>query len=204
MTTPAAAHSISSIAGDRERHNDLLGLNVNDNSTRNPAHLTGPPELLKSGSQTQLSYMSRARWRTCSATPVWAWDPPASKRRPCSTCSMATTPSACVSPWSRRSPCCSRPDPSGESLFVSASGPSGAPTSPRGIGTCDSRPWTSSASASTPRKPEPRPRGPGFWLGDATMSAGYPSEPKFAIDSISAALRSRGCSPRATFSLSTK
>jgi hypothetical protein len=124
--------------------------------------------------------------------------------RPCSTCSMAETPSARFSPWSRSSPWRSRPSPSGGSSFVSASGPSGAPTSTRGVGTCGSRPRTSSASASTPRKPEPRPRGPGFWLGDATMSAGYPSEPKFTIDSISAALSSRGCSPRATFSLSTK
>ena len=40
--------------------------------------------------------------------------------------------------------------------------------------------------------------------GDATMFAGYSSEPKFSIDFISAALRSRGCSPRAIFSLSTK
>ncbi len=79
-----------------------------------------------------------------------------------------------------------------------------AATSTGGIGTWNSRPRTSSAFASTLRKPEPRPRGPGFWLGHATMSAGYPSEPKFTIDSISAALRSRGCSPRATFSLSTK
>ncbi|MDH2903483.1 MAG: class I SAM-dependent methyltransferase [Actinomycetota bacterium] len=31
----------------------------NDISTRNPAHLTGPEELLNSGSQTQLSYISR-------------------------------------------------------------------------------------------------------------------------------------------------
>jgi hypothetical protein len=76
VTTPAAAHSISSSAGDRKRHNDSLGLNVNDNSTRNPAYLTGPAELFNSGSQTQLSHMSRARWRTCSTSPVGAWDPP--------------------------------------------------------------------------------------------------------------------------------
>ena len=73
-----------------------------------------------------------------------------------------------------------------------------------GVGTRGSGPWTSSATASIPGKPEPRPRGPGFWLGEATMSAGYSSEPKFSIDFISAALRSRGCSPRAIFSLSTK
>jgi hypothetical protein len=44
----------------------------NDISTRNPAHLTGPAELLNSGSQTQLSYISLAcYWTDCVADVPW-------------------------------------------------------------------------------------------------------------------------------------